>query len=570
MEGGRVSLFNCVPGLDFTVTATNQASAAIDLVCQQEGRFKLVMAKANMPGMNSISFLNTLLLKHITVIFISSGQDDGGAKAAFDKGSCYLLQEPIQSVDLISLWQQVYNSNNRNSAQENHAAKSKQKVLESSENQDKTRHDVRVKKKGKRGFNSNQVKLDNNNHAAEKEGEETSEHNNNRFPWKKPRISWTSDLHHKFVQAISVLGENNIRPKLIQEIMNVPYLTCRHIASHLQKFKSQGRHLQDKCNIDLLPGCKSSNFREGSESSSSKESQSYPCNPTLAAPQNENQSENAGCANFSCQYQPELVNYGNQDLEAVVRGAVPDTLMEKNQYDDFGNGFTEDDSAQNFETQTNPIFGDSSSSQKSDGSKPCCAEPSAVLGELEPCASMNQSQTLTEDKNIFRILGGDSEGYDCFRRDPDHISQNSDILSSYIHGHGNSDSCNPCFASLLKANPSAKSGNYNPSCVRPLKSKTEALNNQNQASTEYNNISGKSSSSPQSDYYDTENVRSLKAKPCSVVGGTISNALMDHDKTLTQHNNILRFLGDDSDAYGCFGNAPSSDDTAMLKYAVFR
>ncbi|KAI9088550.1 hypothetical protein K1719_029664 [Acacia pycnantha] len=439
MEVGRVSLLNCVPSFaqgsdilvvhsdtlclghlsvllrqcSFKVTATNQASAAIDIVCQQEGRFKLVMAKANMPDMNTISFLNTLLLKHITVIFICSGQDDGGAKEAFDRGYCYLLQEPIKSEHLISLWQQVYNSNNSNLAQEIHSAKSKQK-----------------------------------------------------------------------------------------------------------KFKSEVRRLQDKC--------KSSNFRDGTKSSSSIQSQCHPGYPTSAALQD----------HFPVSFS------GTEDLEAVVRGAVSDRLMDTNQHDDFGNGFTEDDSSQNSEIQTNPIFRNSSSPQKSNSSKHWCAKPSAILRELEPCASMNQSEILTEDKNIFRILGGDSEGYDCFSRGPDHITQNYEIQSSCIHGYSTLDSCNPspaflggheltdqnttltehdsvlrfveeaddCFGkglcsqncemlrnSVLGYNfGQLKSDNYNPSCDRLLKSKVDALNSKMLR----NAVSGNSSSSPQSDTYN--------------------------------------------------------------------
>ena len=62
------------------------------------------------------------------MLVVYSGQNDGGAKEAFGRGLCYLLQEPIQSEDLIYVWQQVYNSNNNNLTQEIHFAKSKQKV----------------------------------------------------------------------------------------------------------------------------------------------------------------------------------------------------------------------------------------------------------------------------------------------------------------------------------------------------------------------------------------------------------------------------------------------------------
>lgn len=53
---------------------------------------------------------------------------------------------------------------------------------------------------------------------------------------KKPRMSWTPELHQKFVSAVNQLGTNAL-PKKIVEVMRVPDLTARHVASHLQKYR---------------------------------------------------------------------------------------------------------------------------------------------------------------------------------------------------------------------------------------------------------------------------------------------------------------------------------------------
>jgi len=52
----------------FSVTATNNASAAASMICRQEGMFKLIMAKADMPDMDILSFLDAILEKDIPVI----------------------------------------------------------------------------------------------------------------------------------------------------------------------------------------------------------------------------------------------------------------------------------------------------------------------------------------------------------------------------------------------------------------------------------------------------------------------------------------------------------------------
>ncbi|RZC14043.1 Two-component response regulator ORR21 [Glycine soja] len=57
---------------------------------------------------------------------------------------------------------------------------------------------------------------------------------------KRQRIVWTDELHNKFLDAVSQLGDiNTAVPKRILELMNVPGLTREQVASHLQKYRHQ-------------------------------------------------------------------------------------------------------------------------------------------------------------------------------------------------------------------------------------------------------------------------------------------------------------------------------------------
>ncbi|XP_038891693.1 two-component response regulator ORR24-like [Benincasa hispida] len=67
--------------------------------------------------------------------------------------------------------------------------------------------------------------------------------NRNERTIKKSRIVWNSKLHRKFTEALSKLGDRKSSPKIILKMMNEPTLTLRQVASHLQKFKSQVKHL---------------------------------------------------------------------------------------------------------------------------------------------------------------------------------------------------------------------------------------------------------------------------------------------------------------------------------------
>ncbi|XP_072963336.1 uncharacterized protein [Typha angustifolia] len=60
---------------------------------------------------------------------------------------------------------------------------------------------------------------------------------------KVPRIQWTEDLHHCFVEAVDCLGgHNKATPVRILQLMGVKGINVSHIKSHLQMYRTISNH----------------------------------------------------------------------------------------------------------------------------------------------------------------------------------------------------------------------------------------------------------------------------------------------------------------------------------------
>ncbi|GFZ15425.1 CheY-like two-component responsive regulator family protein [Actinidia rufa] len=95
----------------------------------------------------------------------------------------------------------------------------------------------------------------------------------NKANRKKLKVDWTPELHKKFVQAVEKLGVDQAIPSRILEFMKVQGLTRHNIASHLQKYRMQRRHILPKEDDRRWP-----NPRAPSQSSY------YPQRPVMAFP----------------------------------------------------------------------------------------------------------------------------------------------------------------------------------------------------------------------------------------------------------------------------------------------
>ncbi|KAH9795005.1 putative two-component response regulator-like APRR6 [Citrus sinensis] len=253
------------------------------------------MANVDISNIDSLSFVRVLLKEEIPIILMSSRRNEIFSWRALVEGACFFLEKPISFDDLKYVWQHSYIYKRRSKTQLEDARKPEQEILlnrgnisqvdaqvhifdensvkESQNACNMEQHLVmandQIQEQGgliktkrsldddrggekKRNLNSDNENSNSFMVPTEEKGKEMNENNNGHVKKKrKPRIVWTSELHLKFIEAVSSLGDIKARPKLILQKMNVPGLTQRQVASHLQNYKARVRQISDNVIRDL-------------------------------------------------------------------------------------------------------------------------------------------------------------------------------------------------------------------------------------------------------------------------------------------------------------------------------
>ncbi|KAI3448809.1 hypothetical protein Pfo_005474 [Paulownia fortunei] len=204
------------------------ASTGLSILSKGKAQFDIVMANMNSPDSYGFQLLQDAIKMNFLVILMTNDDDAITTMRALEQGAFLCIKKPVTMQIMGYLWQHVLREKVRRLKQKKpireviehntlHKEFREEDLMEGNQNDN---HNAEGKHKSKKKLNSG-----------------TSQNDNAMFK-KKVWTEWTEELHEKFLDAVTQLGEGRCYPKEILELMNIPGLTRMQVASHLQKCRN--------------------------------------------------------------------------------------------------------------------------------------------------------------------------------------------------------------------------------------------------------------------------------------------------------------------------------------------
>lgn len=205
---------------DYIVTTSQSSVQALELLrTNKEHQFDLVLSDVYMPDMDGFKLLEVIGLEiGLPVIMMSSNGETSVVFRGVTHGAVDFLIKPVRIEELRNLWQHVVRKSLHGPGHEK----------AHSEEDEESKHKVDKKRK----------------ESSQRSGREGDDGGQAASNAKKPRVTWSVEMHQQFVEAVNQLGIDKAVPKRILDLMKVDGLTRENVASHLQKYRLYLKRMQ--------------------------------------------------------------------------------------------------------------------------------------------------------------------------------------------------------------------------------------------------------------------------------------------------------------------------------------
>ncbi|KAL8246060.1 hypothetical protein R6Q59_007276, partial [Mikania micrantha] len=215
----------------FEVTCVDHSIEAIRLLSEKKSDYDLILITHDIRDMDIHTFLRQTKDKDVLPIVMSDQEDDAFILEVFKSGAFLVLKTPLTKDALRRMRQDVIRKRMHEQGKRDNKVMNLKIVAP--EMDIEKRFGSKWKDGGEQMKEVDQSTLDSNPLS------ESSSDNGNDGLKKRKWMEWTPTLCETFDKARTQLGEGRCHPTEIHKLMNVPGLTKRQVASHLQKFRNK-------------------------------------------------------------------------------------------------------------------------------------------------------------------------------------------------------------------------------------------------------------------------------------------------------------------------------------------
>ncbi|CAK7337606.1 unnamed protein product [Dovyalis caffra] len=203
----------------YRVTSTTIATEALKILRENKNDYHIVITDVKRLDMDGFKLLEIIGLEmDLPVIMVSADDSKSSIMKGIRHGARDYLLKPVRIHEIQNIWQHVI----------------RKRLSDSSDRSSRITKEITEQESA---VPLQELKAD---VMDVEEKEIMGNPSGDPFSGKKPRVTWSSELHIKFVdciQRIEAKGER-VHPKRIREMMNEEGLSRENIASHLQKYRN--------------------------------------------------------------------------------------------------------------------------------------------------------------------------------------------------------------------------------------------------------------------------------------------------------------------------------------------
>ncbi|KAM0930441.1 hypothetical protein ACQ4PT_001120 [Festuca glaucescens] len=156
------------------------------------------------------------------VLVLSVNREKATVYKGIKHGACDYIVKPVNIKEIRNIWQHVVRKNH---------------VVVNYSSSDSDDADQRVGQPVIAEGGAKSKKCSKKKRNDRDGSDENRESRSVRTTRKKPRVSWTGELHNWFLEVVNRLGIDRAVPKAILQMMNVHNHSRESVASHLQKYR---------------------------------------------------------------------------------------------------------------------------------------------------------------------------------------------------------------------------------------------------------------------------------------------------------------------------------------------